>query len=144
MTRKLALAAAIILAVGGAARADGIDPIQTRQTGLDLLAATAGGIKTVLALNGDVKTLEGAGKAIKRWGALFPTLFPAGSDKGETKASPDIWTDNAGFQKDAMALSEAGDKFAIAAKSGDAAATAAAFKEIGEACGACHKAYRLK
>jgi cytochrome c556 len=144
MTRKLALVAAMFLAVGGAANADGIDPIQTRQVGLDLLAGTFAGVKAVITLNGDVKTLEGPGKAIQRWGTVFPTLFPAGSDKGNTKAAPAIWSDTAGFQKASMALSAAGEKLATAAKAGDATAVAAAFKETGEACGACHKEYRLK
>ena len=150
MTRKLALVAAMILTAGGilaagdAAHAQGFDPIQTRQAGLDLLAQTLAGVKVVVTSNGDVKTVEGAGTAIKKWGAQFPTLFPAGSDKGNTKAAPAIWTDMAGFQKAAMTLSNAGEALATAAKAGDTAAVAAAFKSVGEACGACHKEYRLK
>jgi cytochrome c556 len=144
MTRKLALVAAMIMAVGGAAYADGIDPIQTRQTGMDLLSGTFAGVKAVVTANGDVKTLEASGKAIQRWGALLPTLFLAGSDKGDTKAAPAIWADPAGFQKAGMKLSAAGETLATAAKAGDATAVAAAFKGIGDACGACHKEYRLK
>lgn len=143
MMKRLALAAAVLLAVGGTARAD-IDPIKTRQAGLDLLATTNASVKAVITANGDVKTLEGAGKAIKNWSVVLPTLFPAGSDKGETKALPEIWTDAAGFQKAAAALGAAGDQLASAAKAGDATAAAAAFKAVGEACGACHKAYRAK
>jgi cytochrome c556 len=124
--------------------AQGIDPIATRQVGLDLLNGTFVGVKAVITAKGDVKTLEALGKAIQRWGAAFPTLFPEGSDKGTTKAAPEIWTDMAGFRKDAMALSTAGGALATAAKAGDETAVAAAFKEIGDACGACHKAYRLK
>jgi cytochrome c556 len=134
----------LVLAVGGAAQAQGINPIETRQTGLDLLAGTFAGVKAVVTANGDVKTLEGPAKAIKRWGVLFPTLFPAGSDTGNTKAAPAIWSDSAGFQKASMALSTAGGELEAAAKAGDATAAAAAFKGIGEACGACHKEYRLK
>jgi cytochrome c556 len=144
MTRKLALTAAVLLVVGGTAWADGIDPIMVRQTGMDLVTGTAGGIKAVLAANGDVKTLEAAGKAIKRWSTVFPSLFVVGSDKGDTKAAPAIWSDQAGFQKAAMALGTAADALTAAAKAGDAAATAAAFKDVGAACGACHKDYRLK
>jgi len=143
MTRKLAMMA-IFLSVSGTAWADGFDPITTRQAGLDLLAGTVAGVKAVVTANGDVKTLESAGIAIKKWGAQFPTLFPPGSDKGTTKAAPAIWTDMAGFQKAAMTLSTAGETLATAAKSGDATAVAAAFKGVGEACGACHKDYRLK
>ena len=144
MIRKLTLVAAMAVATIGAAHAQAVDPIQVRQAGLDLLSGTFGGVKAVLAGNGDVKTLESAGKAIQRWGALMPSLFPAGSDKGATKAAPAIWSDAAGFQKAAMTLSQAGEGLAIAAKAGDATAVAAAFKAIGEACGACHKDYRLK
>jgi len=143
MIKKLALMTAMVLAVGGVARAD-IDPIKTRQAGLGLLAGTVAGIKTVITANGDVKTLEGPAKNISRWGHVFPTLFPAGSDKGETKAAPAIWSDNAGFLKAAAALSAAGDSLATAAKAGDATAVATAFKAVGDACGACHKDYRLK
>ena len=78
--------------VGGAAHAQGFDPIQTRQAGQDLLAGDFAGIKAVITANGDVKTLEGPAKAIQRWALVFPTLFPAGSDKGDTKAAPAIWT----------------------------------------------------
>jgi cytochrome c556 len=144
MMRQLALSAALILAVGTVAHAEGIDPILTRQAGLDLLAGTFAGVKAVITANGDVKTLEGAGKAIQKWGGVFPTLFPAGSDTGNTKAAPTIWSDQAGFQKAALRLSAAGESLATAAKAGDTAAVAAAFKEAGEACGACHKEYRLK
>jgi cytochrome c556 len=144
MTKKLALVTAMVLAIGGTAHAQSIDPILTRQAGLDLLAGTFAGVKTVVTTNGDVKTLEGAGKAIQRWGGLMPTLFPAGSDKGNTKAAPAIWTNQAGFQKAAMTLSTAGETLATAAKSGDATAVAAAYKGVGDACGACHKEFRLK
>jgi cytochrome c556 len=144
MTRNLALVTATLLAIGGVARADVIDPIPTRQVGMDLLAGTASGVKAVVTLNGDVKTLEGSGKAIQRWGMTIPTLFPAGTDKGDTKASPKIWENMADFKKDSAALSAAGEKLAVSAKAGDATAVAAAFKEIGDACGACHKEYRLK
>jgi len=144
MTRKLALMTAVVLAVGGAAYADGIDALQTRQAGMDLVGGTLAGVKLVVTTNGDIKTLEGAGKGIKRWGAVIPSLFPAGSDKGETKALPVVWSDSAGFQKAAMTLSAAGEKLESAAKAGDATLVAAAFKEVGEACGGCHKTYRAK
>jgi cytochrome c556 len=144
MTRKLALVTAMVLTMGGAAHADGIDPIQARQVGMDLVSGTFAGVKAVVTANGDVKTLEAAGKAIQRWGAFIPTVFPAGSDKGTTKAAPAIWSDQAGFKKAAMALSAAGESLATAAKAGDATAVAAAFKATGEACGACHKEFRLK
>ncbi len=148
MTRNLALVTAVLTGLSGAALApalaQGIEPIPTRQAGMDLVGGTLAGIKAVVTMNGDVKSLELPGKAIQRWGTVIPTLFPAGSDKGDTKASAKIWEDPEGFKKDSLALSAAGEKLAVAAKAGDQPAVAAAFKEIGEACGACHKEYRLK
>lgn len=148
MVRKFTMMAVVGLTVvglaGGPVQAQGIDPIQTRQTALDLLAGTFSGVNAVVAANGDVKKLENAGKAIQRFGALMPSLFPAGSDKGKTAALPEVWSDTAGFQKAAMALSSAGEALATAAKSGDVAAVTAAAKLTGEACGACHKVYKAK
>jgi cytochrome c556 len=144
MTRKLGLATGLVLALGGAAYAQTFDPIQTRKAGQELVAGTLGGIKAVITLKGDVKTVAGPAEAIQKWALVFPTLFPAGTDKGDTKAAPAIWTDRAGFQKDADALSAAAEKLATAAKAGDETAVAAAYKGVGEACGACHHDYRLK
>jgi cytochrome c556 len=132
------------LAAGGSAFAQGFDPIQTRQAGQDLVAGDFAGIKAVVVAKGDVKTLENPAKAISRWSKLFPTLFPPGSDTGDTKASPKIWTEKADFEKAALRLSTEADALATAAKAGDEAAVATAFKGVGDACGACHKEYRLK
>lgn len=148
MTGKFALAAAVVLGMApgmiGGAQAQAVDPIQTRQVGLSLLAGTFSGVRAVVAANGDVKTLENAGKAIQRFGVLMPSLFPAGSDKGTTKALPAIWSDAAGFKKAATALAAGGEALAVAAKAGDAAAVGVAVKAIGDACGACHKDFRAK
>ena len=91
MIKKIAFVTAMALSVCGSARADGIDPIKMRQTGLDLLAGTFSGIRTAIDAKVDVKKLESAGAAIQRWSTVFPTLFPPGSDKGDTKAAPSIW-----------------------------------------------------
>ena len=65
-------------------------------------------------------------------------MFPAGSDKGETKALPTVWSDSAGFLAASKNADAAYDKLAVAAGSGDLAAVTAAFGDTGKACGACH------
>jgi cytochrome c556 len=76
---------------------------------------------------------------------VFPSTFPAGSDKGNnTKALPVIWTDMAGFQKAANDMAEATDKLAQLAKADDADGVTAQVKVVGEACAACHRTYRAK
>ena len=71
----------------------------------------------------------------------FPGLFPPGSDDGDTKAGPAIWTDTAGFQ--ALAAKMVADaKAAQEAAAGGLATFTPAFEQVGANCGGCHKVYR--
>ena len=143
--RKIALCAAAMLAATGIARADGLDPIVVRQTGMALTGGDFAFIRTVVATKGDISKLDVPAKAIARWSALIPAVFPAGSDKGhDTKALAEIWTDRAKFEKIASDAEAAATRLADAAKAGDADAVAAETKALGEQCGACHKGYRAK
>jgi cytochrome c556 len=145
MRKQIVLCAALALAAMGSARADGIDPIAVRQAGMSLQAGDFAFIRSVVAAKSDVKPLEGPAKAIAKWAAVIPTVFPKGSEKGgDTKALPEVWSDTAGFQKIALALGDAATKLAVAAKAGDADEVAADAKLMGEQCGACHKTYRAK
>jgi cytochrome c556 len=97
---------------------------------IDAKGPTAGAVEQAAKL----KTLEPA----------FDKMFPAGSDKGETKALPTVWSDSAGFQAASTNAVAAYDKLAVAAGSGDMAALTAAFTDTGKACGACHEKFRAK
>ena len=149
MTGKFGFYAAIVLATMGAAasgaRADGLDLIAVRQAGFALQGGDFAFIKSIVTAKGDVKPLEVPARAIAKWAAVIPTLFPKGTETGgETKALPEIWSDPAGFQKKATAAAEAAVKLADAAKADDAEAVAADLKTLGEQCGGCHKAFRAK
>ena len=145
MRYGIALAAAVMLAGVGVARADGPSPIELRQTIFDLNGGSFAFIKTIVTTKGDVKAIEPVAGGMARWAAIIPTMFPAGSDKGgDTKALPEIWSDPAGFQKAAAAFGAAATKLATSAKAGDADAVEADFKALGQTCGACHKAYKAK
>jgi cytochrome c556 len=145
----MALAAIVLLAGaglagGGAAHAQAPDPIALRKTVYDLNSGSFTLARTIVANKLDVKPIEYPARGMAQWGALMPSLFPAGSDKGDTKALPEIWSNPAGFKKAADDFSAASLKLADAAKAGDADAVAAATKVVGDACGACHKAFRAK
>ena len=73
-------------------------------------------------------------------------VFPKGTDNGSyrTAALPKIWEDWAGFEKAAQALDTASADLASVAASGDKQKIAAAFGNLGKACGGCHKPYRVK
>jgi cytochrome c556 len=146
MNIRLVGLAALACCVAGVAiaRAD-IDVIAVRKAGMSLQGAALGAVKAAVGAGVDVKNFAGAGAAMSLWAKQIPSVFPPGTDKGEdTKALPTIWSDSAGFAKASAALGTAADKLAAAAKANDKEAFAAAFKEVGEACGGCHKTYRAK
>ncbi|WP_232846702.1 c-type cytochrome [Devosia beringensis] len=71
-------------------------------------------------------------------------VFPEGSITGDSKASPAIWQDWAGFTAIIDTGKAAATAGLAAAETGDATAYGAALKAIGATCGTCHEQYRLK
>jgi cytochrome c556 len=141
---KLAVFVAVTgIALVTVAKAEGYDPIETRQAGQDLVAADFAGIRAVVSAKGDIKSVANPAKAIARWIRQFPTQFPKGSEQGhDTRARPDIWTDFADFQQRANNLADAADKLAQLANAGDADGVAAQINVVRDACAACHRTYR--
>ena len=77
----------------------------------------------------------------------YGSFFPEGSDKGDTKASPKIWSDNAGFEAELAKFQADADAAAKAAgKDGpaDLDAFKAAVTPVFSHCKTCHQDYRLK
>jgi cytochrome c556 len=74
--------------------------------------------------------------------ADIPALFPPGTDFGETKAKPEVWSKRQEFEKSASKAKEAIAAFSAAAEKGDRKETFAAFKEVGGACKGCHDDFR--
>lgn len=68
--------------------------------------------------------------------------FVPGSDKGETRAEPKIWTEMDKFNAAAATMQEAMAKLNVAAKGGNLDAIKAAVGETGKSCKACHDNYR--
>ena len=120
------------------------DVVKERQENRKQTAAAMRAIKGVIDAKGATTGAVEQAAKLKTLEAAFVKLFPAGSDKGETKALPAIWTDMAGFQAANKAADAAYDKLATAAGSGDMAALTAAFGDTGKACGACHEKFRAK
>ncbi|MBA8876722.1 c-type cytochrome [Phyllobacterium myrsinacearum] len=148
MKRRIAFAAAPLLALAVFSAAAGADPIADRQAlmkdqgkAVGSLAPIAKGEKpfdaaAVLAalnkLNDDAQKIDPA------------KLFPVGSETGgETTASPKIWEDNAGFVA-AVNKYKADATAAAAAKPQDLASFKLAFAQVSQNCGACHQTYRIK
>src|SRR5262245_42952140 len=149
--RKKTLIAAVVGALAAGAMVGGAtvafaqaDVIKQRQENRKEAGATMRAIKGVIDAKGDVKTIVPQAAKLKELQLAFDKMFPAGSDKGDSKALPTVWSDSAGFMAAAKNADAAYDKLAAAAGSGDLAAVTAAFGDTGKACGACHDKFRVK
>lgn len=136
----LALSGALI---GSVALAQN-DPIAARKDNRKQAGAQAKAIKGIIEAKGPASGVVAAAAKLKELQVALPALFPEGSDKGDTKALPVIWTDKAGFAAANKASDAAIDALAVAAGTGDMAKIAEAFNNAGKSCGACHDKFRAK
>jgi cytochrome c556 len=148
--RKSLVVAMVGALVGGAMVAGGTiawaqaDVIKERQENRKQAAAAMRAIKGIVDAKGNAKDAVEQAAKLKTLQVAFAKQFPPGSDKGETKALPTVWSDSAGFEAANKSAEMADDKLAAAAGSGDIAALTAAFGDAGKACGACHDKFRAK
>jgi cytochrome c556 len=70
--------------------------------------------------------------------------FGAGTEKGDTRAKPEIWSEAGKFKSAADTMEQAMGKLAQAAKGGDLNAIKAQFGATGKACKGCHDDFREK
>ena len=68
--------------------------------------------------------------------------FVEGSDKGDTKAEPKIWTEMDKFRAAASKMQDEMVKLNVVAKGGNIDTLKAAVGDTGKACKACHDNYR--
>ena len=68
--------------------------------------------------------------------------FGEGTDKGETRAKPEIWKDAAKFKEAADKMQTELGKLNVAAKAGNVDALKAAFGPAAASCKACHDNFR--
>ena len=68
--------------------------------------------------------------------------FGEGTDKGDTKAKPEIWKERAKFDAAADKMQAEMSKLSAASKTGNLDAIKAAFQATGATCKACHDDFR--
>ncbi|MGE5617204.1 MAG: c-type cytochrome [Bacillota bacterium] len=77
--------------------------------------------------------------------ATVPRMFfGEGTDKGETRAKPEIWEHRADFDAKMDKMSTEAAKLPQVARGGDVAALRKQVEETEKACKACHDDYRKK
>ncbi len=136
---------ALGLALAGLVGAAGAqDMVAKRQEEMKGFGKNLGVVKGVVV---DKKgTLDDAAAAAAHIAGIAPNIpswFPAGSDQGKTNALPVVWEKPDEFAAKANNMAGLAAKLEAAAKSGDQAATMAAFAALGkDGCGACHSTFR--
>ncbi|MBC5783021.1 cytochrome c [Ramlibacter sp. USB13] len=143
----LALATAgLFLATGASAQSfqKPEDAIKYRRAGFTVLASHFGALGAMA--NGrapfDAAAAARHADVISLVSHLPFAGFVPGSDKGETRADPQVWTEQAKFKAGAEKMQDAVGKLAVAAKGGNLDAMKAAFGPAAQTCKACHDAYR--
>lgn len=141
---KAVLAAALglaVVSVGGLASAQEAE-IKARKDGFQVFRTSTGAIKKIVDDNAAPAGAVAPAEAIAQQAARQLQHFPKGSDKGNTKAKPEIWTNWAQFEAAMKDVEAKATAVAAAGKAGDAAALKAAFGAMGASCGSCHKQFR--
>lgn len=120
------------------------DAIKYRKAALSVMGAHFGRIGAMA--NGkapfDAKLAAENAAIVETLSKLPFTAFGPGTDLGETRARPEIWTESAKFKKAAENMQAAVADLNVAAKTGSLDAVKTAFGAAGKSCKACHDAYR--
>ncbi|GEO39054.1 cytochrome c [Skermanella aerolata] len=118
------------------------DSLKVRKEGFEATKKSFGAIKKILEEGGDLSGAAASAQSINAFSKQVPALFPAGSDKGETKAKAAVWSNGADFGVKAQAFEAESAKLVQAVASGDKAAVQKQFGAVGGTCKACHDTYR--
>jgi cytochrome c556 len=137
----LALAAAV---PASAQFAKPEDAVKYRKASFTVMAAHFGRIGAMA--NGrapfDAKAAADNADIVVAMSKLPWAAFGEGTDKGETRAKPEIWKEQAKFKEGADKMQAEVVKLAAAAKTGNLDTMKAAFGAAAGTCKACHDAFR--
>ena len=149
--KKLSLMATILAAIfaSGSVLANGAKPedaIKYRRAAFSAMGWQMGGMAAMVKGEKAFDKAEFA-KLSSRLAALSEMpweAFVPGSDKGDTKAKPELWKEMDKVKAGADKFQAESKKLADLAKGGDEKAIKAQFAEVGKTCKACHDNYKNK
>lgn len=90
----------------------------------------------------DAKVAADSAALVDTMARLPWEAFGPGTDKGDTRALPAIWTEQAKYKAASERLMTETAKLSAAAKTGNLDAVKASFGAVGQSCKACHDAFR--
>lgn len=146
MLASLALAvAAVSLSAPAAAQFQKPeDAVKYRKAAFTVMAAHFGRIGAMASGKApfDAKVAADNAAIVETMSKLPYAGFGPGTDKGETRALPAIWTEQAKFNAAAEKMQGEVAKLSAAAKTGNLDAVKTAFGAAGQSCKACHDDFR--
>ena len=120
------------------------DAVKYRKASFTVMAAHFGRLGAMA--NGkapyDAKAAADNAELVATLAKLPWAAFGEGTDKGETRAKPEIWKDAARFKEAADKMQTELGKLNVAAKAGNVDALKAAFGPAAASCKACHDNFR--
>lgn len=120
------------------------DAIKYRKASFTVMAAHFGRIGAMA--NGrvpfDAKVAAENAAIVETMSKLPWAAFGPGTDKGDTRALPEIWKEQDAFKSGADKMQAEVIKLVAAAKTGNLDNVKAAFGAAGQTCKACHDDYR--
>jgi cytochrome c556 len=121
------------------------DAVKYRQSAMALIGNHFGRIYGQLkADKPNVQAIQSSAALVETLSTLPFEAFVADSTLPNSKAKPEIWTDQEKFKAAAQKMQAAVAKLNTAAKGGDVAAIKAAFGDAGGTCKGCHDDFRAK
>lgn len=139
-------AAAVSFTAGVGAQTKPEDAIKLRKAAFALMGYNFGSLAAMAQDKKPYNKDEAVrnAEAVAMLGRMPLEHFGAGTDKGDTKAKPEIWSQMDKFRGLMNKMNEESTKLAAVVKNGDLAALKAQFGETGKTCKACHDDYRAK
>jgi len=120
------------------------DAIKYRKASFTVMAAHFGRIGAMA--NGrvpfDAKVAAENAAIVETMSRLPWAAFGPGTDKGDTRALPDIWKEQDAFKAGADKMQAEIGKLVAATKTGNLDSVKAAFGAAGQTCKACHDDFR--
>ncbi|MFM6985762.1 MAG: c-type cytochrome [Hydrogenophaga sp.] len=120
------------------------DAIKYRKAGFTLMATHVGRVGAMV--NGrvpfDAKVAADNAAVAETLSRLPWAAFGPGTEKGDTRALPVIWTDQGAFKEAGEKMQAEMVKLVAATKTGNLDSVKLAFGAVGQTCKACHDNFR--
>jgi cytochrome c556 len=142
--RRISLMATVALLAAAAQAAEPAEIVKYRQAVMKANGAHMSAAAAIIFGKVDFKSDLGEHvRALQAINRDIPALFPAGSTTADSAALPGVWMSHDDFKKRAADAARRAEALAKAVAAGDTKSYAARFGELGDACKACHKDYRM-